>query len=80
MKQAQKFLDKKEQVRVVLLLKGRQKSNPERGAEFLNDLNKDYFAGHGKCVKPATVTNLALTFMPLGTNAPKSKADEPASE
>lgn len=72
MKQAQEFLAKKEQVRVVLLLKGRQKNSPERGAEFLNELYKEYFTGHGKCVKPATAANLGLTLMPVGGNAPKA--------
>lgn len=65
MKQAQKFLEKKEQVRVVLLLKGRQKDHPERGAEFLNNLAKDYLKEYGNCVKPASVKNLSLTFMPI---------------
>lgn len=74
MKQAQKFLQKKEQVRIALLLKGRQKSNPERGAEFLNDLNEKFFTKHGRCVKPATPQNLGLTLMPIGGNQPK--ADE----
>lgn len=75
MKQAEGFLKKKEQVRVVLLLKGRQKNNPERGAEFLNELKETYLKGHGKCVKPATPENLGLTFMPIGGNAPKETAE-----
>lgn len=75
MKQAQGFLAKKEQVRLVVLLKGRQKNNPERAAEFLNELNKEYFTGHGKCVKPATATNLGLTLMPIGGNNPKATTE-----
>lgn len=75
MKQAESFLKKKEQVRVVLLLKGRQKNNPQRGADFLNELRENYLTGHGKCVKPATPENLGLTFMPIGGNAPKATTE-----
>lgn len=63
-KQAQKFLEKKEQVRVTLALKGRQKANPKRGVEFLNEINEKYFTDCGRCVKPATESSLSLTFMP----------------
>jgi len=68
MKQAQKFLTNKEQVRVTVLLKGRQKSSPERAAEFLNQQYEEYLVGHGKCVKPATTENPSLTVMPLGNS------------
>lgn len=64
MKQAQKFLSKKEQVRIVVLLKGRQKDHPERGADFLNTIAENYLNDYGNCVKKATTTNLSLTFMP----------------
>lgn len=66
MKQVQKFLEKKEQVRVVLLLKGRQKGNPKRGADFLNEVAETYLNDFGKCVKAASESNLNLTFMPKG--------------
>lgn len=64
MKQAQKFLMKKEQVRVQLLLKGRQRNKPEKGVEFLNNLAEKYLNEYGRCVKPATPDSLFLTFMP----------------
>lgn len=68
MKQAEKFLSKKEQVRITVLLKGRQKSSPERASIFLNDKFEEYLKGHGKCVKPATAANPSLTIMPLGNS------------
>lgn len=68
MKQAQKFLAKKEQVRVAVLLKGRQKNTPEKAAEFVNQQYEQYLVGHGKCVKPATAANPSLTVMPLGNS------------
>lgn len=64
MKQAQEFLIGKEQTRVILQLKGRERSRPEKGVELLNSLIYKYFDGYGVANKPATVTNLSLTFMP----------------
>lgn len=65
MKQVQKFLLKKEQVRVVLTLRGREKSHPERGAELLTEVLDSYVEGYGRCVKKPSATNLTLTIMPL---------------
>lgn len=68
MKQAQKFLSKKEQVRVTVLLKGRQKDHPERASIFLNDKYEEFLKGHGTLARPATPANPSLTIMPLGSN------------
>lgn len=69
MKQAQKFLSKKEQVRVMVLLKGRERSRADKAAEILNQLYEEYLTAHGKCTKPATPQNPTLTIMPLGNNS-----------
>jgi len=63
-KQAQKFLEKKEQIRITLTLRGRQKAHPERAVEFLNEINEEHFKDYGRCVKPATENSLSLTLMP----------------
>lgn len=64
MKQAQGFLQKRQQVRVVLQLKGRQKSNPARGVEFLTEIHETYLDEFGKCAKMPTDLNLSLTYNP----------------
>lgn len=64
MEQAQKFLEKKEQVKIVLTLRGRQKAHPERGVDFLNKLRNEYFSDSARCVKEASETSLSLTLMP----------------
>lgn len=64
MKQAQKFLEKKEQVRVELQIFGRQKDNADRAAEYLNELYEKYLEDYGSCQKRATEKNLTLTLMP----------------
>jgi len=64
MKQAQEFLTKRQQVRVVVTLKGRQKGHPERAVEFLNDVYNQYLQDYGKLAKEASVTNLGLTLNP----------------
>lgn len=71
MKQACKFLDKKEQVRVQLLLKGRQKGNPDRGVEFLKELYDDFLSESGKLVNKPNPSNLSLVLMPLSQNSKK---------
>lgn len=68
MKQVQKFLEKKEQVRVQLLLKGRQKSNPERGVEFLLNNYEEYLSDYGKLSNQPNPSNLSLTLMPKSKN------------
>ena len=64
MKQAQKFLEKKEQTRVQLLLKGRQKSHPERGVDFLLNVYEEFLKDYGKLVNKPSPSNLSLTLMP----------------
>lgn len=64
LKQAQKFLEKREQVRITLALKGRQKGRPEGALEFLLAIHNDYMAEFGKLTKDPTMQNLSLTYNP----------------
>ena len=64
MEQANTFLAKKEQVRITLTLKGRQKAHPERGVDFLNGICETYFSETGRCVNKPSVSSLNLTLMP----------------
>ena len=64
MKQAQEFLIKRQQVRVTIVLKGRQKGHPERAVTFLNDLYAAYLQDYGKLAKEASIGNLGLTLNP----------------
>lgn len=64
MKQAQKFLEKKNQVRIVLSLKGRQKNNTESAIQFLMHLHENYLNDFGKCAKLPSENGLFLTYNP----------------
>lgn len=64
MVQAKNFLEKKEQVKVLLVLKGREKAKPERGVEFLENLYSEFLSDDSRCVKQATSSSLSLTLMP----------------
>lgn len=64
MKQVTDFLTSKEQVKIQLTLKGREKAHPERGVDFLNNLYETHLSTHGKCAKQATEASLHLTLMP----------------
>lgn len=64
MKQAQKFLSNKNQVRVVLFLSGRQRNNPERAINFLMGLHENYLKDFGKCAKLPSENGLFLTYNP----------------
>lgn len=65
MKQALGFLEKREQVRIALVLRGRQKGHVDSSIEFLSKINEDFFVGLGSLVKPPTAGNLALTYNPV---------------
>jgi len=64
MKQAQAFLEKREQVRVTLVLKGRQRGHVSTSIEFLTHIHEEFFASCGSLVKPPTAENLSLTYNP----------------
>lgn len=64
MKQAQGFLEKREQVRITLVLRGRQKGHVDTSLEFLQSIHDEFFAELGKLVKPPTAQNLSLTYNP----------------
>jgi translation initiation factor IF-3 len=66
MKQAQQFLSSKEQVRVVLILKGRQKAYPQKAVDFLNKVAEDFLNDFGNSANVASVSNLSLTYNPKG--------------
>lgn len=61
---ASEMLAKRQQVRVALTLKGRQKWHPERGVAFLNEEILPRLTDSGKCVKSATENSLMLMMMP----------------
>lgn len=65
MKQAQGFLEKREQVRVQLVLKGRQKGHLKSALEFLSGINEEFFDGFGQLTKAPTESNLSLTYNPI---------------
>lgn len=46
------------------MLKGRQKSHPERGVEFLTEIHENFLNEFGKCAKLPTEQNLSLTYNP----------------
>lgn len=64
MKQAQKFLQDKNQVRIILVLKGREKSRPEYAVDFLNRICSDYLDDFGKCASKAVERNFQITYNP----------------
>lgn len=64
MKQAQEFLEKREQVRITLVLRGRQKGHVGTSLEFLHKLHEEFFSRCGKLVKEPTAQNLSLTYNP----------------
>lgn len=65
MKQAQGFLEKREQVRVQLVLKGRQKGHIKSALEFLSSINDEFFVGFGQLTKAPSEGNLTLTYNPV---------------
>lgn len=65
MKQAQGFLEKREQVRVTLVLRGRQRGRQISAIEFLEEIHATYFEGVGALTKPPTDGNLSLTYNPV---------------
>lgn len=65
MKQAQKFLEDREQVRVTLVLRGRQRGHTASSIEFLAQIHEEFFADHGKLVKEPSAENPSLTYNPL---------------
>jgi translation initiation factor IF-3 len=68
MKQAQTFLEKREQVKILLVLRGRQRGRQVSAVEFLLELHENYLASYGKLAKPPTDGNLTLTYNPLSKN------------
>ena len=64
MNQACKFLEKREQVRVTLTVKGRQRGRADASLAFLNKVHEEYMKDAGSLVKPPTETNLQLTYNP----------------
>ena len=64
MAQAQEFLKAKEQVRVVVILKGRQRMKPEQAVDFLTALFDTYLAEYGRCVRQPSVKNLSIMVIP----------------
>jgi translation initiation factor IF-3 len=64
MKQAQVFLEKREQVRITLVLKGRQRGRQLSAVEFLQEIHETYFTDFGNLIKPPTDGNLSLTYNP----------------
>lgn len=64
MKQAQEFLLKREQVRITLVLRGRQKGHVDTSLEFLRKINEDFFSECGRLVKEPSAQNLSLTYNP----------------
>lgn len=65
MKAAQEFLRNKEQVRIVLVLRGRQRGRQSSGIVFLEKIHNEYLAEVGKLVKAPTEGNLSLTYNPM---------------
>ncbi len=68
MKQAQCFLEKREQVRITLVVKGRQKGHISSSLQFLNEIHEEFFAECGKLVKSPTAENLSLMYNPSSRN------------
>lgn len=64
MKQAQKFLEDREQVKVIVQLRGRQKWNPDAAVTLLKEIHETYFADLGNLVKEPTKDSLFLTYNP----------------
>lgn len=64
MKQAQGFLHDREQVRVQLVLKGRQKGHIDSALEFLSKINDEFFTDLGSLTKAPSGVNLGLTYNP----------------
>jgi len=64
MKQAQKFLQEKNQVRISLILKGREKSRPQNAINFLDHVSREYLDDYGKCANKASERNFQLTYNP----------------
>ena len=65
MKQAQKFLEGREQVRVTLVLRGRQRGKREHAVDHLLEIHEEFFEGYGKLVNHPSVDHLSLTYNPL---------------
>lgn len=64
MKQAQGFLEKREQVKITLILRGRQKGHQASAVEFLVKLHEDYLKDSGTLVRPPGEGHLFLTYNP----------------
>lgn len=64
MKQAQGFLAKKKQVRVSVVLHGRQKSKPDFAIQFLNELHETYLKAYGSLASSPNEKNIQLTYNP----------------
>lgn len=64
MKQAQGFLINREQVRIQLVLRGRQKGHVESSLEFLKQIHDEFFVDYGTLAKTPTGDNLGLSYNP----------------
>lgn len=64
MNQAQKFLEKRNQVRIQVFLKGREKNHPERAVELLNEIVEKYFKTIGQPANKPTTRNLSVMINP----------------
>lgn len=64
MSDVKKHLAKKHQVRIVLLLKGRQKAHLDRGVLFLNEIHEEFMKEAGSLASKPTERNLSLTYNP----------------
>lgn len=62
-KQAEKFLLKKEQVRISIIMHGRQFLHPDRGFRFLEKIKED-LAEFGTAANTPTEKNMSITFNP----------------
>ncbi len=68
MKQAIGFLDHREQVRITLVLRGRQKGHLESALQFLTKIHTEWFEDVGSLAKYPTFDNLSLTYNPKTRN------------
>jgi translation initiation factor IF-3 len=60
---AKEFLVKKNQVKVMLQLRGREKSRPQLGVDFLNEVLEE-LAPYGAAANPPRPDNLSATLNP----------------
>ena len=64
LRQAKEWLQDKEQVRIVLVLRGRQKGRSESALKFLTEIHENYLEPFGKLAKGPSEQNYSLTYNP----------------